>query len=676
MQNKTLFILTSFLIMLTTFAYSALATNLAITGEANFRVVSDIRVTNITLDSVENGATQYFDSKYTKDTITTGFILPNVNSSISYNVEITNKGTIDEAIYDLQTISSNNEGIIILIDNKPIDEALPIIVPFGTSKTIKITYKTSQASNNVINIVNKFIFKEVYYVEYNSKGGSSVETQIKYKDVDLTLEGKPTKNKYVFTGWSESENSTLVRYIEGSTYTLNENKTLYAVYRQGVSTFVDGKTFNARIKILAGNNNATYETLDSYITSIQRASSLPSSWIVNGKVVVPSENNIVSTQTSDFPIYAWYDNTVIYYYTDVDNPYMNSDASYMFNKLSNVTNIGLNTIDTSKVTDMAYLFYYCRALTNIDLSNFNTSSVTNMASMFADCNKLTTLDLSNFDTSSVADMNNMFSNCISLKSLDLSSFDMSNVTDTTNLLYGLTNLQQLKTPKTYPSNLSITLSKTMYDASNNAYTSLSKTSPSKTWIKIGYTVVFNKNDNNATGEMSDQKIGVDATTNLQENTYINTGYRFIGWNTKEDGTGEAYLDKAQVTNLKSYDESITLYAQWMANTYTVIFNKNNNNATGEMSNQTFTYGTSKNLTANAYKLTNYKFVGWNTKEDESGTTYTDAQSVSNLVSTNNGTITLFAMWRRVMAENIEHENNDLNCTDAQCVIDELYYMLY
>ena len=286
-MQKKLFILTTILIMLTTFAYSALATNLSIIGEANFRAISDIRVTNIELDNAENGATLSYEPKYTKDTITNGFILPNSNSSISYNVTIKNNGTIDQAIYDLQTVSSSNNDMIILIDDKPINEALPMIVPFGTSKTIKITYKTNSPSSNVINIINKFIFKEVYYVEYNTKGGSSVAQQIKYKDVTLVLEGSPTKSKYVFVGWSESENSELVRYIEGSNYLLNEDKTLYAVWRIGIATFLDGSTFNAKIKQLAGNIDATYETNDTNITSIVRANNVPSSWIVNGVITPP-----------------------------------------------------------------------------------------------------------------------------------------------------------------------------------------------------------------------------------------------------------------------------------------------------------------------------------------------------------------------------------------------------
>ena len=58
-QNKIkLLISLTFLILFVfnTVAYSGLATKLAITSEAKFRPITDIRVTDIKLDSATNGA--------------------------------------------------------------------------------------------------------------------------------------------------------------------------------------------------------------------------------------------------------------------------------------------------------------------------------------------------------------------------------------------------------------------------------------------------------------------------------------------------------------------------------------------------------------------------------------------------------------------------------------------
>ena len=91
------------------------------------------------------------------------------------------------------------------------------------------------------------------------------------------------------------------------------------------------------------------------------------------------------------------------------------------------------------------------------------------------------------------------------------------------------------------------------------------------------------------------------------------------------------------------DKTITLYVNWIPNTYTVTYNGNGNTG-GSTANSSHTYGTAKALTANGFTRTGYSFKGWNTKPDGSGTAYTNSQSVSNLTATNGGTVTLYAQW--------------------------------
>lgn len=65
---------------------------------------------------------------------------------------------------------------------------------------------------------------------------------------------------------------------------------------------------------------------------------------------------------------------------------------------------------------------------------------------------------------------------------------------------------------------------------------------------------------------------VTAQTRLSANKYACIGWRFVGWNTKPDGTGESYGDMAQVLNLTSENwegqpsesapGTVILYAQW------------------------------------------------------------------------------------------------------------------
>lgn len=130
-----------------------------------------------------------------------------------------------------------------------------------------------------------------------------------------------------------------------------------------------------------------------------------------------------------------------------------------------------------------------------------------------------------------------------------------------------------------------------------------------------------------------------------------TGYYFAGWGTKSSGGTVFDQDNASLkpvdinSNIKTGNCSTTLYAQWKANSYKITFN-GNGSTSGSMSNLTMTYGSAKNLTANAFSKTGYTFNGWNTKADGKGTAYADKASVKNLTSTKDGTVTLYAQWTK------------------------------
>ena len=129
-----------------------------------------------------------------------------------------------------------------------------------------------------------------------------------------------------------------------------------------------------------------------------------------------------------------------------------------------------------------------------------------------------------------------------------------------------------------------------------------------------------------------------------------TGYRFDGYYTDNGVWSNQILTSTghlAANNLAStFSANGTLYAKWIANTYTVKFYKNNSYATGEaMADEGFTYGTPKALTSNTYSLNNYTFLGWSTSDSATTATYTNGQSVSTLTSTHEGTVDLYAVWQ-------------------------------
>ena len=104
------------------------------------------------------------------------------------------------------------------------------------------------------------------------------------------------------------------------------------------------------------------------------------------------------------------------------------------------------------------------------------------------------------------------------------------------------------------------------------------------------------------------------------------GYVISGWNTNADGSGDAYDLSG---DFKLVDKTDVLYAQWSPITYAVRFHGNHDGVTGEMADQQMTYDVASNLTANAYALTGYSFVGWALDGDADATDDADVTDDSS-----------------------------------------------
>ena len=153
-----------------------------------------------------------------------------------------------------------------------------------------------------------------------------------------------------------------------------------------------------------------------------------------------------------------------------------------------------------------------------------------------------------------------------------------------------------------------------YDANGNSLKNWDKannTTLNALWIPNTYTVHFDGNGNTS-GSMSNQSFTYDAAKNLTANAFTRTGYTFAGWNTNANGTGTSYTNKASVKNLSSTNgATVTLYAQWTINTYTVTWVVDKSTTT-----ETVAHG-SKVAKAPTIDPNNPpcgdKFVGWTTE---------------------------------------------------------------
>ena len=90
-----------------------------------------------------------------------------------------------------------------------------------------------------------------------------------------------------------------------------------------------------------------------------------------------------------------------------------------------------------------------------------------------------------------------------------------------------------------------------------------------------YTVAFDANapedaSTSVTGSTSALSMIAGQPSNLPACGFALPGYRFAGWNTAADGSGDAYADGAKVVDLSTEAKAtVTLYAQWKPRSYTV-----------------------------------------------------------------------------------------------------------
>lgn len=138
------------------------------------------------------------------------------------------------------------------------------------------------------------------------------------------------------------------------------------------------------------------------------------------------------------------------------------------------------------------------------------------------------------------------------------------------------------------------------------------------------------------------------------NIYINSatpvkkGCKFLGWSTSANGN-VVYQPGAEYKNDQN-GGTVTLYAKWTAWKHTVTYDKNvpaNSKKTDVKNmpgNQTKIYDQNLTLKSNVPTRTGYTFVKWTTNKDGTGTAYQPGSQYSYNRDSDDGTVTLYAVW--------------------------------
>ena len=158
------------------------------------------------------------------------------------------------------------------------------------------------------------------------------------------------------------------------------------------------------------------------------------------------------------------------------------------------------------------------------------------------------------------------------------------------------------------------------------------------WTENKYTISFQGNGSSG-GSMSKMtKLKYSKSYTLTKNAFKKKGYKFTGWNTKADGSGKTYKNKASIAKLTATNgKTVKLYAQWKKVSYTITYKLNG----GKNNSKNPAKYNVKTKTIKLKKPTRkgYTFVGW----------YSDKsckKKVTQIKKGSTGNKTLYAKWKK------------------------------
>ena len=166
-----------------------------------------------------------------------------------------------------------------------------------------------------------------------------------------------------------------------------------------------------------------------------------------------------------------------------------------------------------------------------------------------------------------------------------------------------------------------------------------------------FTITYNGNGATGGGVPVAQS-GVYSSVTLDNNSglLVRSGFYFAGWNTQADGLGTTYAAAASYTP----SSNVTLYALWSnVVTYTLTYNPNSSTSgTAPLVQSGITSIATVSANTGSLSRLGYRFDGWNTLANGTGTTYLAAATITLSADT-----TLYALWTSVPTYTVTFAGN-------------------
>ncbi len=551
------------------------------------------------------------------------------------------------------------------------------------TETTEVTEETEEATETAATEAEETVTEELEKEAEEEKETEIVEVVSEEKDATAAKNFKYEENDdgtITITGYTGSDTKVVIpEKIDGKSVTSIDNwafeecrKLISVELPDSITSIGNGVFYECRklvdIKIPSGVTSIGDNAFVSCwsLTSIDIPNSVTNigkhAFAASGLTSIEISANVTSIGSAAFTQCSAISSIKV----DADNEVYTSDGNNcIIEKSSNILILGCSsTVIPDGVTGIADRAFSGADITTIEIPK----SVTSIGEdAFFECTKLTSIKIPDsvksigeyaFGNSGLVSVtlpgnitsigNLLFSGCESLTSIEIPK-KVTSIGESA--FEGCKNLTGIKIPDSVKSigeaafegcdNLVIYCSTDSaagkYAKKNNiSYKSLKEWE--NTAQTVTYTITFNGNGSTSgsTKKMSSCKYGKKYT--LTKNGFKKKGYTFKGWNTKKDGSGKSYKNKAEVKNLSSESGGkVTLYAQWKKTKYTITYNlnKGKNNKSNPAS---------YTITTKTVKLKNptrkgYTFKGW----------YSDkkcTKKVTQIKKGSTGNVTLYAKWKK------------------------------